>query len=306
LDQELVAQPSPQLAHHLDHADPVAVDSADHAVVQFPVAVRIAVGLVKQHVEFDSVKGGQLAAWTEPGRQILDQQIVARAALRVARTMRGVVVVPHQMIRPAPRPFGRVRRRPRLPGRKGPRLRAVAAPLDANRLGLGIDRDQLHVLAMRPIVLAVRGDAEQRQIIVGRLVAARGDSEIADVLDLDHALARLGRYIGQNAGRPAVDPMPGKVPLGLVARIASVAVEVQQDDLLRLPLFEAAEELRILRLAAQHLLVQALAHDALQTVELGLPTLVHRAAASRTAFRGTKEEHPWVFRTQDRQRPRLT
>jgi hypothetical protein len=88
--------------------------------------------------------------------------------------------------------------------------------------------------------------------------------------------------------------MTGEVAVTVVTRIPGVAVEVEKHDLVRMPLFEAGEELGIAGLGTGHFFIETLPYDAHEPTEFGVPSFVGGAGPAGHTFRCTKEESAWM------------
>ncbi len=249
----------------------IPIDAVDYTVVYDAVPVRVAARRVEENIEFDAVERSELAAGAEPCGEILDQQVAARVAVLIARTKRAVIVEPQEMIATSPRSFAFVRRRPRLAGAKCQRPRPVTTAPNTNRPGIRIDRQQLDLFTMVPVVMSIGGHSDQCDVVVRRPVTPGVDVKDARIGDVNYRLARLGRNIACDQHGAPVDPVPREILVGVIPRVARVAVEMQQHHLVRMRTFELREEFDVARFATLTFFIEAFADDALQAIELPVP-----------------------------------
>ena len=251
--------------------------------------------LVGEHVELEAVEGRQLALGREACRQLGGVDIGARAALLVARAAGRVVVVPHQVVRLAPRPLVRVGGGIALLRGEGPRRRAVAAATHADDLPLEVDGHQLHLLALVPIGMALRIEGAEADVLILVAVAADARLEEIGIAHADIGLSCFRGHVVEEGRAVVVDPVAGEVPLGLVAGIAGVAVVVEEHKLFGVCLLEAGEEGDVALRAPRDLLIEALALDAHEAAEALLPALVAHPRVRGESLRRAEEEGSRVF-----------
>ena len=183
------------------------------------------------------------------------------------------------MVGLAPRTFNRMRRGTRLSRFERKRPRTIAAALNPDRPRQPVHRYELHLLAASPIVLALSGYTEKRDVVVRGVAAPRLRAKVARVLNLNHRLAGLLGNVCHDFGGLAIDPMSWEILRRSMQRITRISVEMQQHGLHRMVALEPGKPLWVEPLASNHLFIKAFAHDAHEPVELRRPFLISHVLA---------------------------
>ena len=171
------------------------------------------------------------------------------------------------------------------PARSG----AVTAATHADNRLCCINGYKLNLLAPVPVGPAFAVQFAQADIVIARKIAAHVRPEQGCVAYTNFAYALFGGHVVEDVCTVEVQPVAGMEPAVFITRIASVAVEVQENQLFRMALFESCEKVNIVNRPADNLLFQDLALDPHKAVKGFFPSAV-RHVSTRSHSLGLAEE----------------